>query len=353
MKRILLHVTFWLFNILLYSVTSLSLEGELLIWLWLFPMLIRFSILIIETYVHLYYIFPKFFLQGKYLFYTIFLITEILFFTFLQNICEVYYDTNVLYAKDLIGIEDLPGFWEVTYGNMVASCGFILLTTLCKLSRDWSKQRKRTRQLETENLQTELNYLKSQLNPHFLFNTINLIFGHIDKNNKTARDITLKFSELLRYQLYECNTDFISIEKEINYLHNYIELQKSRRNNNLRCQLTTSGDVSGFDIAPLLMIPFLENAFKYASADDRRDNHLKVELTKSKEDFLFYCFNTKDHINGRELIKNGGLGIHNVQRRLELIYPERYELEIVNASDFFEVRLRIAIYEYDQMLYNR
>ncbi len=132
--------------------------------------------------------------------------------------------------------------------------------------------------IEKEKMQNELDFLKAQFNPHFLFNSINSIYGNINKNNSTAREMLLTFSEMLRYQLYECNTSRISIEKEINYIRNYINLQQVRKPENLAIQLYISEDVRGIMIAPLLFITFIENSFKYVSNYEGKLNEVKISL---------------------------------------------------------------------------
>ncbi len=196
-------------------------------------------------------------------------------------------------------------------------------------------------QLQKEKAQTELSFLKAQINPHFLFNSINSIFASIDKNNLGARQMVLKFSDMLRYQLYECNIDKINFEKELAYLNNYIELQRVRKEDNLSVTLEVKGEMHGFEIAPLLLIPFVENAFKYVSNHEDKENRLEIIFTKEPNYFSFYCLNTKDPFVSRNILEQGGIGIHNVKRRLELLYPDKHELDIINGDLMFEVNLKI------------
>lgn len=198
-------------------------------------------------------------------------------------------------------------------------------------------------QLQKENAQTELSFLKAQINPHFLFNSINSIFAHIDKSNVEAREIVLKFSDMLRYQLYECNTELINFEKEFAYLNNYVALQRLRKEENLVINIETIGKMTGFEIAPLLLVPFIENAFKYASNHDEKQNFLKIILTKAPTYFNFYCINTRDRIVSRDVVEDSGIGINNVKRRLELIYPEKHELTVNEDDIKFEVNLKIIL----------
>jgi len=153
----------------------------------------------------------------------------------------------------------------------------------------------------------------------------------------------LIFSEMLRYQLYECNTSVISIEKEISYIRNYISLQQIRKPENLSIQLNVSEDVRGITIAPLIFMAFIENSFKYVSNHEDRLNEVQISLARSNNQLFFKTFNTKENVNGREMIDPGGIGIANVKRRLELLYPGKHALMIQNNDHSFEVMLNLEV----------
>jgi len=226
------------------------------------------------------------------------------------------------------------------YIVMIVGC---LFSIAFKLMVDQLLSQSQYANLQKENAQTELSFLKAQINPHFLFNSINSIFAHIDKKNIDARNMVLKFSDMLRYQLYECNIDKISFEKEFSYMNNFIELQRLRKEENLAVTIETKGEMQGFEIAPLLLIPFIENAFKYVSNHEDKKNILKIKLIKDLNFFCFYCMNTKDKIVSRSISKEKGIGINNVKRRLELIYPNKYDLKITDNELTYEVNLKIEM----------
>jgi LytS/YehU family sensor histidine kinase len=202
--------------------------------------------------------------------------------------------------------------------------------------------RKYVEAIEKEKTRNELNFLRAQFNPHFLFNSINSIYGHIDKKNSTARTMLLTFSEMLRYQLYECNVELIDIDREINYIRNYVAIQQSRREENLLVDLEVKEDVRGFKIAPMLFIAFVENAFKYVSTEESCDNVVGISFRMESDELLFRTYNTKEKRNGHP-IRHQGIGIQNVKRRLELLYPDRYDLSIHNNDRLFEVDLKIKV----------
>ena len=186
----------------------------------------------------------------------------------------------------------------------------------------------------------ELDFLNAQFNPHFLFNSINTIYGYIDKHNSTARHMLLTFSDMLRYQLYDCSSNNISIEKEINYIRNYLELQKARKEDGLVVELSVAENVKNISIAPLLFIAFIENSFKYVGINDRGENKISISFCNEKSKLHFKCFNSKGSVKVNSL-EHRGIGISNAKRRLALIYPQKNELAISDTDLFYEVNLDI------------
>jgi len=197
--------------------------------------------------------------------------------------------------------------------------------------------------LEKEKISTELDFLKAQINPHFLFNSLNNILFQIDKTNMNARETLLKFSEMLRYQLYECKSDLIEIEKEAQYIKNYIEIQMLRKTDQYNCYFTVADSVRNFRIAPLLLIPFIENAFKYVSNHSARMNNILISMNYQDGDFVFLISNDKDHLSPVTISENKGIGLSNVRRRLDLLYDKKYKLDIINDEDQYKVNLKIKV----------
>ena len=236
-----------------------------------------------------------------------------------------------------------PGFSELFFNSLIN----IFIWTIClvagKLITDRIRFQRYIDVIEKEKMKNELDFLKAQFNPHFLFNSINSIYGNINKTNSTAREMLLTFSEMLRYQLYECNTATISIEREISYIRNYVSLQQIRKPENLSIQLEISDEVRGVTVAPLVLIAFIENSFKYVSNYDDKLNEVRISLALSNKQLFFKTFNTKENINGRKAIDHGGIGIANVKRRLELLYPGKHALAIKNNEHSFEVTLNLEV----------
>jgi two-component system LytT family sensor kinase len=231
-------------------------------------------------------------------------------------------------------------YLSVFYNSFINILFWVVIILAGKMIAERIRSQIYIEQIEKERSANELNFLRAQFNPHFLFNSINSIYGHIDKTNKGARDMLLVFSEMLRYQLYECNVEQIELKREVNYIRNYISMQKSRMNENIAVSFCTNDLNGNLKIAPLLLITFIENAFKYVGYNEQKQNKVDIKLSHQNDQLLFIIFNTKDtYVNTTE--RSSGLGIANAKRRLELIYPGKHSLNIHNTENDFEVTLTL------------
>ena len=204
------------------------------------------------------------------------------------------------------------------YDNIIPHFFLVLSGAAFKLMMDYTKMQQRMVEMAKEKAEAELNFLKSQINPHFLFNSLNSVYFLIEKNNVEARGALHKFSAMLRYQLYEMNGDKIAIEKEMEYLKDYVDLQKLRKDENYAVTFNCSPDVKGFSIEPLLLVPFVENAFKHISHHKDQLNFIKLNLSMANGSFYFKIENSKEVIE-KTTEKHAGIGLNNVNRRLELL----------------------------------
>ena len=328
------HVIFWIITIVFYAYVTTSLlekTGAYQYWL---NIIIRNGLLILICYINIYYLFPKFFKKNKYVLYGLLVFVCLLFFTVLEN----------MHDKELYGyvLNDInkQSFFSNTFYNFSIALFYLCFTMALMLSKNWYKQHLLLQKIQVENLETELRYLKAQMNPHFLFNSLNTIYFQIDKNNTEARTSLHKFSELLRYQLYECNEEQIAIEKEIEYLKSYIDLQRLRKQKNYSICFKADDDVCNFSIAPLLLISFVENAFKHVSHFADKTNDIHVGLRRENNFLLFDVVNSK---NNNHLPAQDGIGLKNVKRRLELLYANKHELCIKNESSTYSVHLKLQV----------
>jgi LytS/YehU family sensor histidine kinase len=264
----------------------------------------------------------------------VFLIIDFSLYVFGKNAHDVY-----LYGY-VVGDPEKQFFFYNTFYNLSIAIFYMAFAVALQLSREWYEQREHIRKIEIEKLNTELDYLKAQINPHFLFNSINTIYFQIDKQNSTARKTLSAFSEMLRYQLYDCNGHEIDVEKEIAYLKNYVDLQRHRKDGNYKI-IFEHQDVKGFRIAPLLLIPFVENAFKHVS-HFLTSNEITIRLHRQNGSFFVDITNTCD-MSAQKINSAGGIGLKNAGRRLELLYPSRYNLDIKTEAEVFAVKLELKL----------
>lgn len=227
------------------------------------------------------------------------------------------------------------------YDNIIPHFILVFAGASIKLMFDYGKLQQRMAEIAKEKAEAELNFLKSQMNPHFVFNSLNAVYFLIHKDNVAARDALHKFSELLRYQLYEMNDNKISIEKEINYLKDYVALQQLRKDEKYTVHFNAAPDVKEFTIEPLLLVPFVENAFKHISHSTESNNFVKVDLFMINGMFVFAVANSIDRQLSTE--KPGGIGMQNVKRRLELLYPGKHELKVLENENSFDVQLNLQL----------
>jgi two-component system LytT family sensor kinase len=216
---------------------------------------------------------------------------------------------------------------------------FVVISSLLKFAVDWFANERVHRNLESEKKDMELQFLKSQLNPHFLFNSLNNIYSlAYQKSDKTA-DAVLKLSEIMRYMIYESNDGWVSLSKEIDYLKSFIELQKLRFKDGASVDFSLNGEIDGQKIVPLILISFVENAFKHGVANDP-NNPIKINIIANQKILHFSITNKKHNHNKDEM---GGVGLSNVERRLQLLYPDRYKLNIVNSTTHYTSELMLDI----------
>lgn len=220
-----------------------------------------------------------------------------------------------------------------------------LATSQYGILTEWMSSQNRQRELKREKLESELKFLKTQLNPHFLFNTLNSLYALTLKKSELAPEIVLKLSEAMRYMLYECNVDRVPLKSEIKYIENYLELEKLRHSDNVHITFNVTGDVDNQMIAPLIFLPFIENSFKHGLEVNVGENYVHINLDVDGDQIRFEVLNKKtEHqkpIPSNK--KSGGIGLKNIKKRLQLIYPERYDLRIDNMEEHYKVVLNLIM----------
>jgi sensor histidine kinase YesM len=233
-----------------------------------------------------------------------------------------------------------PIDWRAYFGyTLLGNAYWAFLALAFTIIRDRLRTERRNQRLEKERVESELRFLKSQMNPHFLFNALNSIYVLIRKDPDLAEHSLAGFSEMLRYQLYECAADLIPIEKETAYLDNYIRLEELRKGNSFKLTYHKEGTHTFF-IAPLLIMPLVENAFKYVSSFPDKENWVWINLTYREPVFTLEVRNTVGEEAG---LHQGGIGQDNLRKRLGLLYPGLHRLEIREPAGIYSVTLTIQI----------
>lgn len=293
-------------------------------------------LLLIFFYANYYVFIPKFYVPKKYVQFS--LIVLISFFV-------VLFFPEIFVIGKKMGpqphIAHHPGPPKKPFGllinhNLFQFIGVFVFSLLLKI-------RERLKQTETEKTNAELSYLKAQINPHFLFNTLNSIYSlAILKSDKTA-DAVVKLSEMMRYVLNDSNTNFTALEKELNYITNYIELQRMRLTSNVNLTYSCEGTIFDKKIAPLVLIPFIENAFKHG-VNSEEESIIDIKITISETDLKLIVKNKCVTSNNNTLNKSG-LGIENTKQRLNLLYPENHSLVISEIDNYYSVYLSLNIHD--------
>ena len=313
------------------------------------PYFIKFLFYVIfqalAVYFNLYFLIPRYLEKSRFAAYISFLTITVVITAVL--IVTGYYASSLLSGQTMEQLYDLKKNYFSYFFLVNSLPSTVASTTLAmsiKLAKNWLQTQRRQQLLEKEILETELKFLKNQFNPHYLFNTINSIFFLIHKNPDRASASLAKFSELLRYQLYECNDLQISLDKETGYLENFIELEKLRQNNNMEISVnlnhTRDNDAV---IAPFILMTFVENAFKHVSKHTDKPNWIKIELLLRRQQLQLIVCNSAAPGERTAIPYYGGIGLENVQRRLDLIYPGKYQLDVENKGETFETRLVLQL----------
>lgn len=253
-------------------------------------------------------------------------------------------DSNPLeYQANIVRYKEVFYYWfwsNLATGSylmifFVALGGFAL-----RLAYDRVLTARRLADVEAANLRSELETLKNQINPHFIFNVLNVIYYKIDRSNGAARTLTEQFSALLRYQLYECDEAVVEIEKEICFIENYVGLQRERAGDLVRVSCSGFESMTGFAIPPLVLAPLVENCFKHVSRFSDRENFIALTCRLQDGRFEFRALNSYDPAKKSEW---SGIGLVNTRKRLELLCRDRFTLSTAENGNHFETTLTLAV----------
>lgn len=302
--------------------------------------LLASSFFAIIAYTNIFVLIPRYSAHKKYVPYVVFLLLIILLCTVLRVPIEEALlpkvTLNFLPSRD--ALRNRP-FRFVFFANLMAA----LLSMLMQFGVDWFENLRTQELLRSERLEKELKFLKIQLSPHFLFNTLNNIYTLAYLKDDHAAPMIMKLSDSMRYMLYECNEATVPLEKEIRFLQDFLGLSKLKSETMKNVTFTTSGVRATHRIAPLLLLPFLENAFKHGDSDTNRDGWVRFELSVNETyEMHFRAENTKRKYPSTQR-EASGIGLDNVRQQLELLYPQKYRLTIEDCKETFIVSLNIQL----------
>lgn len=333
-RRSWIYLAYWVLVtiIFLYDRTYLITKAGLPYFL--ICSVVRITLLIALAWANIHWLIPFYLLQKKYGTYFLLVFLLIIVYLLIQSLYDTY-----LYGFVLGPSRNSRLAPSLIY-NFTHTSLYLLLTVALKFSIDWYEQKKLLQEAQVEKLQAEVNYLRSQVNPHFLFNALNNLYALTIKKSDNAPNIVLKLSELMEYMLYESDEAFVPLEKEIKYLSNYLELEKIRQGNEADIRLTVEGNADNCRIPPFLLLPLVENAFKHGISRVVQDAYLHICI-RLGDGMEVMVVNSKSHY--RQQGKEGGIGLLNLKKRLELIYPGKHQLRIDDQPDKYQVLLKVEL----------
>jgi hypothetical protein len=339
------HILFWFGLIALFTLLrTIRNEDSLSSWQTLIFEIIPFSGVASAVYFNQIILLPRFLSTKRYLVYTlsllgITLINAIIIYVFFEL-------AHPIFIK--IGHKPHPKSVMFFPAYMTMQMIFVSLTSFFYFVKENSRLNEiavTVTEIESNRLKAELKSLKAQINPHFLFNTLNNIYSYSLFKSERTPEMILKLSDLMNYIIYECQADQVDLQKEIDFIYNYVELEKLRVEDSLDIKLEIPDNPVQYRIAPLIFVTFLENAFKHGAHVQEKNPFINLKLEVDASGLLhFNCENIFDQLVQDDLPgKKGGIGLDNIKKRLELLYPGHYQLNISNKTGRYSVDLTIQL----------
>lgn len=351
-KRILYHVLFWILYVIFKSYLNYEAEAFLEkqksnLEFFIQNILIQVVFLVIKIPL----VYTLFYITNKYLDKVWNLYKTILFVTILFIIGSFCFALSSKYlVMSLVFKQPIQFKLAVSLGSFLYSFFVLCFTSgiamAIKLIRVNIRQKEAEKELLKKKLETELNLLKSQVNPHFLFNTLNNIYGLAIKKSEHTAQVVMKLSKLLRFMLYESSNDRILLSQEIKLLADYIDLEKIRYNDRLTLNIDIQSSTTNAKITPLLLLPLVENAFKHGASESMCNSSISIKLTETNNLLTLIIENSKEHEDSSEIKEN--IGLKNLRRQLELTYSD-FKLEINKQQNSFIVFLYINLNSYGKV----
>ena len=298
---------------------------------------LRLFFLLAACYIHYFFIFPIWLEQKKVTRYVILTFSMIAALVVLristENVIMPLLVKNEAYYQTIKLSRVISTVWDLT--------AFSVFIALIKFTIDRFDLESKQKQLENEKLMTELNYLKAQINPHFLFNTLHNLNSLVYTGSSAANDVIIKLSNIMRYMIYEASKQQVALQQEVAYLEDYIHLESIRFDHGVNIEFEKKGDFAKVMIAPLMLVTMVENAFKHGIRNDGKANWIKIKLEGSDNALDFTVSNTIADVDSTRL--PSGFGLENLKRRLQLSYPDAHRLQIDQENNVYRVQLKIKL----------
>ena len=336
-RRWVYHLLFWILYYLFYaSVVAFGIY-KIKDPVFYFQLAFLFSFDITIAYFNLYFLMPRFLYEKKYISYGLLLLLALIL-SALGNMMLKQLYTHL--GSQYYSFTSAFNFANIS-SAIIERFYLIGLTAGLKLSKDWITNMQRMREREKQYLETELNFLKSQIQPHFFFNTLNNLYSLTLKKSDQAPEVVLKLSELMSYMLYESNTDFVPLNKEIAYLQNYMDLEQLRFGKRMEVVFDIDENTDDIKIPPMILILFVENSFKHGAKNNLNKIIIRADI-KTENGFLFFNI---DNPSKKDIpaTASAGIGLKNVKRRLDLLYGDKYQLGMTEKEGRFIVTLKIPV----------
>ncbi len=328
------HIIFWLVLLIILIASDFSTLGWPLVFYQKVVDIIFYAAII---YINLLYLIPQFLSQKRFWIYVSLLLLAVMVLTPIKVAIQVFLfaDTHLFHQNYFIANQSYFFMSMFLVGSS---------STIYGILSDWFVHQSEKMELQTQTMQSELKFLRSQINPHFLFNTLNNLYALTLKKSDDAPEIVLKLSEMMRYMLYECNERKVPLQKEVAYMKNYLDLERLRQHESIDIQFHQTGEIYDQKIAPLLLIPFIENSFKHGLNSHIDHGWVNINMIVSGNHLTFSIQNSKGPSQPRQVHrKSGGIGLVNVKRRLNLIYDDQYQLKISNEPNIYRVVLDLNL----------
>nr|WP_255749309.1 histidine kinase [Gramella crocea] len=335
-KIILLHLLAWLALGVVNYLPDFLILGT---YTYGFPLTyIGYLVLFYFNYL---FLVPQFLLKQRINFYVITAVLLVTISVLFGYLMEPLTSPLHILRDSFSSLEISPLFKILTIMRIVViNLAFLIAGTTIRLYKEWVKNRIREKEVEQQKALSELEFLKNQLNPHFLFNSLNSIYSLAQKKSPYTPEAIIALSELMRYMLYETNHHIVLLEKELNYIRRYIQLQRLRLMDSTGVNLQIRGEIANQKIKPLILISFIENAFKHG-INEKGNSVVKIQIKVNNNQLNFYCSNFLKSQQSRNNFS--GIGLTNSKKRLELLYPNAHTFEVIEGEGNFIVNLSLNL----------